>query len=189
MNRWLMVGLGNPGASYARHRHNIGFRIVDAFAKRHQIVFRAVMRGQAERGEGVVGGAKVLLLKPLTFMNLSGEPTRAAMDADGLSPDELVVVHDDLDIDLGRMKWVQGRGAGGHNGVQSLAEVLGTVDFCRLRAGVGRPSPEVDPADYVLSAFSRQDEVVVEDFIEQAVLAIEMFLQYGLAAVQQKYHS
>lgn len=189
MNRWLIVGLGNPGISYAHHRHTIGFRIVDAFAKRHHITVRSAQRGDVECGEGVVGETKVLLLKPLTFMNRSGEPTKAIMEADGFSSEQLVVLHDDIDLDLGRMKWVKGRGSGGHNGVRSLTEVLGTAEFCRLRAGIGRPPVGVDPADYVLQAFTQQEEIAVEAFIEKAVLAIETFFQYGLAAVQQQYHS
>ena len=187
MDRRLIVGLGNPGSAYARHRHSIGFRIIDAFAAKHAVPV-AKKSFDAEIGEGVVAGQRVLLAKPMSFMNNSGFSVKAMVDFYKIAPAEILVVHDDLDLDLGRFKWVEGRGHGGHNGIRSIMDELATTDFFRLRIGIGRPVNHQDPADYVLMPFGADEEPMVEEMIARGALAIEEFLQYGLAAVQQTYH-
>lgn len=154
----LVAGLGNPGREYAGHRHNVGFMVADEIARRHGGSWRAKFSG--ELSELRVDGARVALVKPMTYMNLSGRSVGAALRFFKLDPERLLVVHDEGDFDLGRLQARLGGGLAGHNGLRSVAEALGTQEFRRLRVGVGRPE-RGDPrplADYVLSDFAPEDD-------------------------------
>lgn len=183
----LIAGLGNPGRSYARHRHNIGFLVLDALAGRHGIAIRRRSFGSLI-GNGVIGDEAALLAKPQTFMNLSGDSIAPLLGYYRLSPENLVVVHDDIDLNFGQLKITRGAGHGGHNGVSSVIEALGDKDFFRVRVGVGRPPEGTDGADYVLSPFEDAEIGEVGKMIERSADAIEMLIEEGLEAAQQKYH-
>lgn len=162
--------------------------MVDAFG-RHAHIDCSRKSFEAEWGEGLWNEKKIFLIKPQSFMNCSGDVVKAFSSFYKILPHEMLVVHDELDIPLGELRFVVGRGEGGHNGVKSLVETLGEKSFYRLRAGVGRPKTGVDPADYVLSPFETLERPVAEEMIQKSVLAIEMFLNYGLGRVQQQYHT
>ncbi|MFA5811589.1 MAG: aminoacyl-tRNA hydrolase [bacterium] len=183
----LIAGLGNPGRTYARHRHNVGFLTLDELARRHGIEMRKRSFG-ALIGSGSIDGESVLLAKPETYMNLSGESVGPLLGYYRLGADSLIVVHDDLDIDLGRMKLARAAGHGGHNGVRSIMETTGTGDFTRVRIGIGRPPVGMDGANYVLAPFTEQEQETISEAIMRAADAVEMIISEGLAKAQQKYH-
>ncbi|MFH1830738.1 MAG: aminoacyl-tRNA hydrolase [Pseudomonadota bacterium] len=183
----LIAGLGNPGRSYSRHRHNAGFRVIDELALRHGMDVCKHSFG-ALTASGAIAGESVLLAKPQTYMNLSGEPVTSLLRYYKLDADSLIVVHDDLDIDSGKIKLAKCAGSAGHNGVASIIETLGHKDFIRIRVGVGRPPEGMDGADYVLSPISKDEERIMAKAFEQAASAIEMIISKGLAKAQQEYH-
>lgn len=153
----IVVGLGNPGAEYARTRHNAGFIAIDHMCERYGArVTRASHKGLV--GEATIAGKRVLLVKPQTFMNLSGECVRAALDYYKLTPDDLIVVYDDISLPVGRLRVRRDGSAGGHNGIKSIIENIGTQSFARIKIGVGqKPHPDYDLAAWVLSEFSAED--------------------------------
>ena len=178
----LVVGLGNPGREYARHRHNAGYLVVDELARRHGGAWRSKFSGQL--AEIRLDGHKVALLKPETYMNESGRAVGAAARFFKLDPDTVLVVHDEGDFDLGRVELKAGGGLGGHNGLRSIAQHLKTQDFLRLRIGVGRPE-RGDPrplADYVLSNFEPHDDA--EALIARAADAVETLDAEGVERAQ-----
>ena len=180
----LVVGLGNPGREYAGNRHNLGYMVADELARRHDGSFRAKFSGQL--AELRIGGERVALLKPETYMNESGTSVGAAARFFKLEPAEVLVVHDEGDFDLGRMQARLGGGLAGHNGLRSIAQHLRTQDFLRLRVGVGRPE-RGDPrplADYVLSDFEPHDDV--EGIVARAADAVETVVAEGLEAAQRR---
>jgi len=182
----LVAGLGNPGREYARTRHNVGWMVVDELARRHGGAWRRKFNGQL--AEIRVDGHKVALLKPETYMNESGRSINAAASFFKLEPDAVLVVHDEGDLDLGRLQARRGGGLAGHNGLRSIAQHLGTPDFLRLRVGVGRPE-RGDPrplADYVLSDFQPHDDP--ESIVARAADAIETLDAEGLETAQQKFN-
>lgn len=174
----LVVGLGNPGPRYRRTRHNLGFLVVEELARRWKIGWTSTRHG-AESGTGSIAGAPVMLAKPQTFMNLSGEAVGRLRRARRLKPEHIVAVYDDLDLPLGRVRIRTGGGAGGHNGVTSLISVLGR-EFPRVRVGIGRPGPGSDPVEYVLGRFEPEDVPVVDRAVEHAADGIEAILREGL---------
>ena len=187
---WLIVGLGNPGLKYSLHRHNIGFLALDAYCasignppwKEDHDAF--VTRFKIESPEGG-DPVEVIFAKPYTYMNKSGEPTRAIMDYYKIAIENVIVVHDEIDQGFGAIKIHKNRGPGGHNGVKSLNEQLGTQDYTRLKLGVGRPAdPRMDVAAYVLQNFSNEEQTHLHDFLSLAGDAIEglIFDGYGKAA-------
>jgi peptidyl-tRNA hydrolase, PTH1 family len=179
----LVAGLGNPGREYARTRHNVGWMIVDELARRHGGTWKSKFNGQL--AEIRIDGHKVALLKPETYMNESGRSISAAMRFFKLQPDEVLVVHDEGDFDLGRLQARRGGGLAGHNGLRSIAQHLGTPDFLRLRVGVGRPG-RGDPrplADYVLASFEPADDA--ERIVADAADAVELLDAEGLEAAQR----
>jgi len=179
----LVVGLGNPGREYARNRHNVGWMVVDELARRHGGSWRAKFNGQL--AEIRIDGHKVALLKPETFMNDSGRPVQAALKFFKLEPDAVLVVHDEGDLDPGRLQARLGGGLAGHNGLRSIAQHLGTPDFMRLRVGVGRPE-RGDPrklADFVLADFRPEDDP--EALVRAAADAVETLDAEGLEAAQR----
>jgi len=183
----LILGLGNPGSTYVSTRHNIGFLVVDCLAERWKIGLKERYK-QTEMGSGMCGDVEVALAKPLTWMNLSGTAARFLLKEFGLQKEDLIVVHDDMDLPLGVLRWSVGSGAGGHNGVQSVIEQLEGKDFVRLRCGVGRPPSRVSPADYVLQGFLEEEEVPKLALVKSAADSTEEYLKFGLQWVQQKYH-
>ncbi|OGQ22662.1 MAG: aminoacyl-tRNA hydrolase [Deltaproteobacteria bacterium RIFCSPLOWO2_02_FULL_44_10] len=183
----LFVGLGNPGKKYALQRHNVGFWILDQFAADHGMTFQKKdFKGRVAKEK--IGKDEVLLLKPETFMNLSGASVREAASFYRVALQDIVVVHDDLDIERGVIRFATNRGPAGNNGVASIIETLGTKEFCRLRFGIGRPGKEWDPADYVLSPFLPEEQPEIEAGVKKASKALAMFLEKGLSFVQQEYH-
>jgi peptidyl-tRNA hydrolase, PTH1 family len=182
----LVVGLGNPGREYANTRHNAGWMVVDELARRHGGSFRGKFSGQL--AETRIGDARIALLKPETYMNLSGSSVQAAARFFKVEPEHVLVVHDEGDFDLGRLQARQGGGLAGHNGLRSIAQSLGTQDFLRLRIGVGRPE-RGDPrplADYVLSNFEPHDDA--ERIVGRAADAVESILGDGLEATQRGFN-
>ncbi len=185
MGRRLIVGLGNPGKKYQNHRHNVGFQVLDELAKRERI--RLWRRScSAQVGRGNLAGQSVVLAKPQTFMNRSGDAVAPLLKRYGCAPESLIVVHDDLDLSEGRIKLKQGGGHGGHNGLRSIIEQCGSADFIRVRVGIGRPEGDEDPADYVLRNFSRW--VDARAWIEAAADMVESLLQDGLSETMNRYH-
>lgn len=183
----LIVGLGNPGRTYARHRHNIGFMVADLLSKRHGIALKKKLF-DATVGKGEIAGVEAMLVKPQTFMNRAGYAVGPLLGYYKCALHDMIVVHDDIDLDLGRIKIVIGAGHGGHNGVRSIIEELGVSEFYRLRLGVGRPPTVMDPAAYVLEPFAKEERSTVEAFIARAADAVEDWLTMKLVDVQQKYH-
>lgn len=184
----LIAGLGNPGRTYSRHRHNVGFMVVDELARRHDIAAGKKSFG-ALIGSGAVAGEPVILAKPQKYMNLSGGPVATLLRYYKLDADSLIVVHDDLDIECGRIKVMRSAGSGGHNGISSIIDELGHKDFIRVRVGVGRPPENVDGADYVLAPISKDQMEAMGRAIEDAADAVELIIEKGLETAQQKYHS
>jgi peptidyl-tRNA hydrolase, PTH1 family len=179
----LVVGLGNPGRDHAGNRHNVGWMVVDELARRHDATYRSKYLGQF--AETRVGDAKVALLKPETFMNLSGRSVAPAARFYKLPADRVLVVHDEGDFDLGRLQARIGGGLAGHNGLRSIAESLGTHEFARLRIGVGRPErgDRRTLADYVLDDFEPHDDAAA--IVMRAADAVETFATEGLDAAQR----
>jgi PTH1 family peptidyl-tRNA hydrolase len=184
---WLIIGLGNPGKGYRSTRHNVGFRVVDRLAREQGIQF-SKRRGGARIGEGRVGRQKVILAKPLTYMNKSGLAVKRLVKALGIPLDRLVVVHDDLDLACGRMKIKETGGHGGHKGVQSIIEELGSADFPRVKVGIGKPPDPEEGADYVLSRFAADERALVKESVEQAVEAIEAIIVSGKDKAMNRYN-
>lgn len=183
----MIAGLGNPGREYARHRHNVGFMALEELGGRYGIEMRRRAFG-ALVGSGAIEGEAVLLAQPQTFMNVSGDAVAPLLGYYKLSPGDLIVVHDDLDIDLGRLKIARGAGHGGHNGIRSIIEALGTNEFLRVRAGIGRPPEGVDPASYVLHDFGPEEQEAARELVAAGADAVALLIAKGLAAAQQRYH-
>ena len=182
----LVVGLGNPGREYARHRHNVGRMVVDELARRHGASWHSKFNGQL--AELRLDGHKVALLKPETFMNDSGRSVSAAARFFKIEPDAILVIHDEIDLEPGRLQARAGGGLAGHNGLRSVAQHLRTQDFLRLRVGVGRPGrgDRRAPADYLLSDFAPDDDA--DALIARAADAIETLDGEGLERAQARYN-
>jgi PTH1 family peptidyl-tRNA hydrolase len=182
----LVAGLGNPGARYRATRHNIGFEILDELARRHQVEFGA---GRGDALEARVRQADALLLKPLTFMNLSGRAVGDTLRYYRIDPADLLVVTDDVNLPLGRLRARARGSAGGHNGLASIIEVLGTSEFPRLRVGVGRGDVRRDLADHVLARFDADEAAAVEAMVTRAADAVTVFLNEGIAAMMNQFNA
>jgi len=183
----VIAGLGNPGPKYELTRHNLGFMVIDAAASK----FRVGMDGKAHHavvGNGRVAGVEVMLAKPQTFMNLSGGSVGPLMRQAGCATEDVIVVHDDLDIELGRLKVSKSGGDGGHNGVASVIEALGTGSFTRLRVGIGRPPAGIDPVEYVLTPFGQEDEKLLAAVISTAVEALASIVREGPARAMNRFN-
>ncbi|MEV0273310.1 aminoacyl-tRNA hydrolase [Hamadaea sp. NPDC050747] len=194
MSTWLVVGLGNPGPQYAQNRHNVGFMIADLLAKRVGGSFaRKTRGGVVEVAEGRLGygvdAPKLVLAKPLTYMNLSGGPVAALAQFYKVPPAQVVAVHDELDIPYGQIRMKLGGGEGGHNGLRSMSKSLSTKDYLRVRFGVGRPPGRQDPADFVLSDFSAAERKDLDFFVDRAADAVESLIVKGLEPTQNAYHA
>lgn len=184
----LIIGLGNPGAKYQMTRHNIGFMVVDAlnqnlgnsgFKSEHKALVNKIH----------LGSTHILLAKPQTYMNLSGESVRLLMDYYGVSLNDVLIIHDDIDQDFGGIKFQAKRGHGGHNGIRNIHQVLGTNEYARLKLGVGRPNGQMDVASYVLQDFSKLEIPMLMEFLSIACETVEYFCQFGLDKAATKYNS
>lgn len=186
----LIVGLGNPGREYEATRHNLGFRVIDALARRAHIDLSST-KFSAESGQGMLEGHKVLLLKPQTYMNLSGQSVGPAAHFYKIAPENLVVIHDDLDLALGRLQLRQGGGTGGHNGLKSIVQCLGSSDFVRLRVGIGKPQgPDAGQkvVGHVLSKFDAGEAGQIDEAVASAARAVETCLCQGLAKAMNAFN-
>ena len=191
---WLVVGLGNPGPSYAGHRHNIGYMVVDELARRMGSGFRAHKTGRADVVEGRIGapGAgspRVVLAKSRSYMNESGGPVKALATFYKVPPSRIIAIHDELDIDFGTLRSKLGGGDNGHNGLKSMRSSLGTGDFYRVRAGIGRPPGRQEVADFVLSNYSTTERKELPFQIDTAADAVESLVTDGLEKTQQRFNS
>jgi PTH1 family peptidyl-tRNA hydrolase len=187
---WLIVGLGNPGPRYELTRHNVGQLVVDELAARRGEGFRA-HKAHARVAETWLrpGGAKLILAKPNTFMNVSGGPVAGLAKFYGVEPENVVVIHDELDIPFDTIKLKSGGGHGGHNGVRDVAKALNSTEFARVRVGIGRPAGRQDPADWVLDPFGATERKNLPILIGDAADAVEQLVEEGLLAAQQKHHA
>ncbi len=181
------MGLGNPGPEYAGTRHNVGFAVVERLAGETGARF-TTRRLEAEAAAADLGGVPVLLLKPLTFMNRSGPAVAAWLLALGLAASRLVVVHDDLDLPLGRLRVVGSAGPGGHRGVASIQEALGTRDIARVRVGIGRPRQGEEAALRVLERFTPEEAPTAAAMVERAAAAVRTLVVSGLSAAMERYN-
>jgi PTH1 family peptidyl-tRNA hydrolase len=186
---WLIVGLGNPGAEYKGNRHNVGQMVVDELASRMGASFKThKARAQVLEGRLGIGGPRVVLAKPMSYMNVSGGPVAALANFYGIGPDHVVAVHDEIDIPFNTVKLKTGGGEGGHNGLRDISKALSTKDYLRVRVGVGRPPGRMDTADYVLRDFAAAERKELPFVLDEAADAVEMLVRNGLTAAQQKFH-
>ena len=191
---WLVVGLGNPGPSYAGHRHNVGYLVVDELARRMGGSLRAHKSGRAEVLEGRfappgVPAPKIVLGRARGYMNESGGAVSTLVKFYGVEPDHLIAIHDELDIAFDTLRVKLGGGDNGHNGLRSMRSSLGTGDFYRVRVGIGRPPGRQDPADFVLSNYSAAERKVLPFQVDKAADAVECLVERGLAETQQRFNS
>jgi peptidyl-tRNA hydrolase, PTH1 family len=187
-DRWLIVGLGNPGPTYAGNRHNAGYMVADELAARIGARFRAG-KFQAAVAEGRLAGQPVTLAKPMTFMNLSGGPVAGLSGYYRVPASHLVVIHDELDLPFGTIRLKLSGGDNGHNGLRSVTTSLGTRDYYRIRFGIGRPPGRMDPAAFVLRDFSTAERKELPFLVDRAADATEALLTDGLAAAQNAFHA
>ncbi|MCT9001309.1 aminoacyl-tRNA hydrolase [Microbacterium memoriense] len=187
---WLVVGLGNPGPRYESTRHNVGQMVIDELAARRSETLRA-HKAQAHVAETWLrpGGAKLVLAKPNSFMNVSGGPVSALAQFYSVPAERVIVVHDELDIPFDAIKLKVGGGHGGHNGVRDVAKALGTPEFARVRVGVGRPPGRQDPADWVLDPFGTAERKELPLLLAEAADAVELVVGEGLLSAQQRFHA
>lgn len=190
----LIVGLGNPGFLYARNRHNVGFMCVSHLARVHKITFDR-KQGQARTGIGNISGHRVVVARPQTYMNASGESVSALMKKLNVAPADLIVIHDDLDLPPGKIRLRLGGSSGGHKGIDSIIARIGTQEFYRVRVGIGRPEAdektadkESDVIDYVLRDFTREEKKIIDTVIPKVAEAITYLLAEGLNAAMNKYN-
>ena len=184
---WLVVGLGNPGATYAGTRHNVGYAVLDELVARSGGALKA-HKQRADVCEGRVSGVRAVLTRPRSYMNESGGPVKALLDYYKVRPASLLVIHDELDIPLGALRLKFGGGDNGHNGLKSIRSALGTGDFHRLRFGIGRPPGRQAPRDFVLKPFSTAEREHAAVDVVRAADAVETLLADGLTVAQNLYH-
>jgi PTH1 family peptidyl-tRNA hydrolase len=187
----LIVGLGNPGRSYARHRHNVGFICLNHFARSEGIKLDK-KKGLARIGQGKVADKEVVLARPQTFMNNSGRSVSRLVEKFNIDPNDLIIIHDDLDLPLAKIRISHGSSSGGHKGINSIIQELGTQDFIRLRVGIGRPNkPEIsedDIIDYVLSNFTPAEKRAIDSILSKVDEAILCLLQEGLTTAMNQFN-
>jgi len=183
----LIVGLGNPGPNYRRTRHNIGFQSIDIISSTYRIPL-SQSDALSQWGSGKIKGKEVILAKPQTYMNLSGKSIRSLMSAFRFTPEDILVISDDMDLPLGRIRIREEGRAGGHRGLSSIIQHLGTSHFTRLRIGIGRPEILHDTKEYVLEKFSKQEQTLVEQVIGIAGECVEVFLTEGILSAMSRFN-
>jgi len=186
-DRWLIVGLGNPGPQYQGNRHNVGYRCCDSLAAEIGAGFKRD-RSRAMVATGVLAGMKVALAKPLSFMNLAGGPVAALSTYYKIPVDHVAVLHDELDLPFGTVRLKLGGGDNGHNGLRSITSGLHNRDYYRIRIGIGRPPGRMDPADFVLRDFSAAERKELPEILSRAADSVSLLLTQGLAAAQNQIH-
>ncbi|MGN1031352.1 MAG: aminoacyl-tRNA hydrolase [Butyricicoccaceae bacterium] len=185
---WLVVGLGNPGKKYENTRHNTGFLVMDTLCRTHGVSCDR-SRFHALTGEAVLGGKRVLLLKPQTFMNLSGEAVQEAASFYKIPPERILVIFDDISLPVGTLRIRAKGSAGGQNGVKNIIAQLGSEQFPRIKVGIGgKPHPDYDLADWVLSSFRPEEQEALQDAAERAVAAVSELIEHGVPSAVQKYN-
>lgn len=187
---WLVVGLGNPGKEYAGNRHNVGFLVADLLASRVGAKFGRSKRAHAEVAEGRLGfgGPRLVLAKPLTYMNLSGAPVVSLAQFFKVPLENVIAIHDELDVPYGQVRAKRGGGEGGHNGLRSMSKSLASKEYARVRFGIGRPPGRQDPADFVLSDFSAAERKELDFLVDRAADVAEAIILEGVEWAQNKYH-
>jgi PTH1 family peptidyl-tRNA hydrolase len=186
-NLKLIAGLGNPGSEYEHTRHNIGFEVIDSLSKAYRLPLDK-LKFNAQFGKGKIEGIDVLLVKPLTYMNLSGEALSPIMNFYQIPIEDILIVYDDLDLPIGKIRLREKGSAGGHNGMKSIIQHLGSSDFKRIRVGIGRPIGREKVIDYVLKRFSKEDQPTVDTSIDQARKACEEWLTTPFLKVMNTYN-
>ncbi|MBN1641916.1 MAG: aminoacyl-tRNA hydrolase [Anaerolineae bacterium] len=185
---WLIVvGLGNPGRTYAANRHNVGFHCVEALAGRHGLAFDKT-QGKAKLALGRIAGRRAILVEPQTYVNSSGEAVGAVARFYKVDPQDLIVIYDDLDLPQGTIRLRPRGSSGGHNGIKSIIDVLGTQGFPRVRVGIGRPPGRMEPKDYVLQDMSAEERDRMQDVCERVAAAVETFIREGIRAAMNQYN-
>lgn len=184
----LVVGLGNPGETYRLTRHNIGFRVVDRLCEQYRLRIFSDCRVQAELAHGMIAGKAVMTVKPLAFMNLSGVPVAAVSRFYEIQCEDMIIVHDDIDLAYGRLKIKEKGGDGGHNGLRSLTDALGSSAFTRIRVGVGRPCAGVSVIDHVLGEFDPNPQPSLDHFLSQAVEVVAAILCQGAREAMNRFN-
>lgn len=183
----LIVGLGNPGREYAGNRHNVGFQIADRWAAAHAIAFNKIQH-HAILALGRVADRRIIIAKPQTYMNASGRAVSALLRYYKVMPDRLLVIFDDLDLPFGVIRLRAEGGAGGHNGMRSIIQQLGGQQFARLRVGIGRPPGRMEPSDFVLQDFKREEVAELDGILDRAVQAINAFIGSGIVAAMNQFN-
>lgn len=185
---WLLVGLGNPGTQYENTRHNVGFLVADELAERQNAPIQR-LKFKALTNLLTISGEKVLVMKPVTYMNLSGEAVRPAADFYKIPPEHIIVISDDTALDVGKLRIRKGGSAGGHNGLKSIIQHLGTDQFPRIRVGVGKkPHPDYDLADWVLGKFQGEDRKAIAAAVERCADAVECYIKEGPDRAMNKFN-
>jgi len=183
----LIVGLGNPTAKYDKTRHNVGFEVIDRLSEEYNISVD-VLKHKGVYGKGRIAGDSVILLKPMTYMNLSGESVVAVANYFKIAAEDIIVIYDDINLDVGRLRIREKGSAGGHNGIKNIIAHLGTDEFPRIRVGVGMKPPKMDLADYVLSRFTKQEQELMEDGYHKACKALELMVMDDIAKAMNDYN-
>ena len=184
---YIIAGLGNPTREYEKTRHNVGFEVIDVLADMLGTTVEE-KKFKGCYGRGIIGGEKVLLLKPQTFMNLSGESIRAASDFYKVDPEHIIIIYDDISLDVGQLRIRKKGSAGGHNGIKNIIAHLGTQEFPRIKVGVGDKPKKMDLADYVLSRFSKEDRAAMEDAFKAAAKAVEVMITEGMYTAMNQFN-
>ena len=188
MTPWLVVGLGNPGETYAQTRHNIGARVAERLAERLGARLRKVRFIPVEAAEATLDGERLYIVRPQAFMNVSGPPVASFAKRRKIDVEHVVACHDEIDLAFGALKIKSGGSTAGHNGLKSLQQALGSPEFHRVRLGVGRPPGPKDAADHVLDRFTKAERDEVELLIEEGADAVETLIRHGLAAAQDRHN-
>jgi PTH1 family peptidyl-tRNA hydrolase len=183
---WVVAGLGNPGRKYSRTRHNIGFMVTEEIAHRNKIDIKDIKKGY-KTGRGFIWGCNILLVEPLLYMNMSGPIVKKIFRKFTLQPENLIVIHDDLDMEIGKLKIKRTGSSGGHKGVESIIQSIGSKDFIRLKIGIGREEG-VSAEDYVLSKFRRHEIPLIKDMIHMAADAVCYIVSEGVNKAMNKFN-
>ena len=183
----MIVGLGNPGKGYEMTRHNLGFLAMDRLAQKTEVSLRQ-RKFNSRLGKGKIGDEEVILMKPLTYMNLSGEAVKKAYDYFRCLLDDLIIIHDDIDLDFGRLKIKKGGGDGGHKGMRSIIDHMGTDRFVRIRIGIGRPENGGEVVDYVLDPLNVSERFRLNEILDQANLLIQTLIQRGVQTAMNAFN-